>query len=195
MRVVHIRVDPVQLDLYRIEATYRRKLMELKEKHRLARVPGLAVPLWKTLKGRGTSGERALVFAREYYRKRGYKVWTSGSGKRADSFMLLSFPGLRRRCHPGFMRMLEMFDPEAVFELIHAAEDEKRGLPGNLGGGDPDLFVFKENGGQKRFFVEAKHKDKLSPKQKACFKLIEKLLGCDVVIGQIMEKKRPRCSG
>jgi hypothetical protein len=31
MRIEYIRVDPVQLDLYRIEATYRQKLMELKK--------------------------------------------------------------------------------------------------------------------------------------------------------------------
>ena len=87
--------------------------------------------------------------------------------------------------------MMERFDPESVLQLTQAAEDAKKTLPGNLGGGDPDLFVFKEDG-MHQFFVEAKHKDKVSKKQKECFRLIEKHLGCEVVIAQITEMKGPR---
>lgn len=133
---------------------------------------------WPLRRGRGKYGEFPLIVVREHFRTLGYTVWASepelpdGSG-----FILVSYPGKRRNCDPAFLRMAEMFGEETVEELNERADRLKQERTKSAGGGDPDLFVFRDS---ERFFVEVKWNDDLTLKQHLTFPLIEKM--CDVEI-------------
>jgi hypothetical protein len=85
--------------------------------------------------------------------------------------------------------MAKVFGLDPLNKFNTRAETAKRQLDMNRGGGDPDLFVYKGNGRRVRLFVEVKHKDKLSTKQKLVFRLIRKYLGCPVKIVRTYSRK------
>ena len=133
---------------------------------------------WPLLRGRGRHGEFPLVVARSYFRQRGYTVWASEPELPDDTgFILVSYPGKRRRHHPAYVRMQNVFGEARLHDLNAATDDIKRARTGGRGGGDPDLFVFR---GNMQFFVEVKWWDQITMKQAATFPLIEKL--CDVEV-------------
>jgi len=180
--IEEISFSGIQNDLYRAKARYEHDLSRIKEKYGLRKLPAGVYPLWKPLRGRGRLGEFALVVAREHYRKRGYSVWASGSDKEVkDRFILVSFPGLRKQLplHPAYARMVRIFGSEKIEELNRTVDKEKRKKKGhrNLGGGDPDLFVFKKGNPRKGFFVEVKYKDQPTQNQLMCFPRIDEKLG------------------
>jgi hypothetical protein len=81
--------------------------------------------------------------------------------------------------------MKDMFGGNLVEKVVKIAITEKKEKYGlTPGGGDPDLFVFKHDGQQERFFVEVKMKDKLIDNQKISFPIIEKHL-CEVKIHRV----------
>lgn len=95
---------------------------------------------------------------------------------------------LRLRAH---LRILETFGRKRV-EALNAAAQKKLG---RNGGGDPDLFVFRENGSEKPFFVELKlqnasHHDRLNDRQRHCFDLIERYLGVEVHVRPVRPRSR-----
>jgi hypothetical protein len=130
---------------------------------------------WPLHQGRGKWGEFPLVVVREHYRRLGYTVLASEPRlPDGQGFVLLSFPGYRKRRHPAYTQMASFLGTElaALDDLNRMADKAKIAATGNRGGGDPDLFVYKPNGSE-RFFVEAKYKDKLTSKQLVTFPIIE----------------------
>jgi hypothetical protein len=175
---LRIPFDPLQEYLYRRQVKQRRRL------------PGCIYPIWHLLRGKSRHGEFPLVFVREYFLTRGYKVLFSDSGgETSENFICASYPVLRRAkpLHPAYRRMARIFGLERLNEFNNIAEKAKRRRKNgsNRGGGDPDLFVYKGNGRRIRFFVEAKHKDKLLTNQKVVFRLIKKHLRCPVKVFRI----------
>jgi hypothetical protein len=138
---------------------------------------------WPLYAGRGRFGEFPLVVVREYYRQRGLTVWASEPELPHDGgFILVSYPGKRRRGHSAYARMEALFGVDKLRELNEATDRAKRTETKGVGGGDPDLFVF---GGRERFFVEVKWNDDITEKQNATFPLIEAVLGVEVKVVRI----------
>jgi hypothetical protein len=148
--------------------------------------------LWPHLVGRGKYGEFPMVVVGEHYRAQGYTVWfcEPALDRYEDSdfvgFMLLSYPGRRRAANPAYVRMQEKFGKATVEKLNVEADRAKLKRWGRRGGGDPDLFVFKE---RERFFVEVKWKDRIREKQCITFPLIERHCGVKVKIVRIVERQ------
>jgi hypothetical protein len=182
---MRIAFDPLQKDLYDLQVKFKRQN------------PGCKYLLFHSLKGKGRHGEFPLMVVREHFRNLGYKVLFSSSVRDTpESFICASYPGLRGEepLHPAYMRMVRMFGFERLKEFNKKADKaktkHKRGS--NRGGGDPDMFVYKGNGRYIRFFVEAKHKDKLLTNQKVVFRLIRKHLGCPVRVVRIYSRPTTR---
>jgi len=131
-------------------------------------------------------GEFALMVARHHFRKLGYTVWVSEPRfPHGEGYVLTSYPGYRERQAAAYKRMTAIFDRNAVEELNRRADEVKRQLKGNRGGGDPDLFVFNGDGHSERMFVEVKlrasdYEDSPSRTQREIFSLIESRLNIKV---------------
>ena len=139
-------------------------------------------------RGREQTGEFPLVVVREQYRRKGYTVLASEPNlPDGQGFILVSFPGYRKRRHPAYTQMARLLgtDIEALDAFNLIADKAKIAATGNRGGGDPDLFVYKPDG-VERFFVEVKHKDKLNKKQRVTFPIIRKQ-GWEVRIVRIVD--------
>jgi VRR-NUC domain len=145
---------------------------------------------WPLKQGRGRWGEFPLVVVREHYRKLGYTVIAS-EPRLPDGlgFILLSYPGYRKRRHRAYTQMAHLLGTElAVLDgLNRKADKAKIATTGNNAGGDPDLFVYKPNGSE-RFFVEVKWKDQLTSKQSETFPIIRKH-GWEVKVARIVEAR------
>jgi hypothetical protein len=98
-------------------------------------------------------------------------------------YLLTHYAGKREAGHAAFKRMSEFFPRRRIDELNRRCDRLKTKQSGNRGGGDPDLFVIGPRG--QRFFVEVKHRDELTPKQKATFRAIHEVLRCDVRVARI----------
>jgi len=128
------------------------------------------------------------VVVREDYRRLGYTVLASEPRlPNGEGFILLSYPGYRKRRDPAYTQMAKLLGTEllALDDLNQIADKAKIEATGNRGGGDPDLFVYKPDGSE-RFFVEAKYKDKLNSKQLVTFPIIEEH-GWEVKVVRIVE--------
>lgn len=191
-----VRFPAIQEDLYLAKVCYARELERIRAKCSLTDLPDCIYPVYDSLKGRGKLGEFPLMVVREHYRKQGYTVWISDSNTELeDRFILVSYPRLRKLkpLHPGYQRMVRVFGQGKIEELNRAVDEAKRGgkSNSNLGGGDPDLFVFKgPNAEVERFLVEVKHKDQPTRNQRICFPIIDKLL-CDVKLVRIVAEETP----
>jgi len=140
---------------------------------------------WPIGRGRSRHGEFPLVVAREHFRSLGYTVLASEPNLPNDEgFILLAYPGKRRAGDPAYRRMESIFGARKLGNLNVIADQVKRWTTGNPGGGDPDLFVYRKGPSAKRFFVEVKHHDQLTTKQRATFPLIEKL--CPVIVARLV---------
>jgi hypothetical protein len=191
-----LRFPAIQEELYRAEVRHSRELDRIKERYRLTVLPKCIYPLWHSLKGRGKLGEFPLMVVRKHYTDKGYTVWASDSNEDPkDVFILVSFPGLRKLTppHPAYERMVKIFGQKKIEELNKITDEAKAQGKDmrNLGGGDPDLFVFKgANAEVERFFVEVKHKDKPTQNQEICFPLIEGSLHCEVKLIRIVADEK-----
>jgi hypothetical protein len=140
-------------------------------------------PRWPRSIGRSKYGEFPVVVTREHFRNLGYSVWASEPElPDNDGFILVSYPGKRRSGHPAYSRMESFFGADVLRKLNARADAAKRRLTGNAGGGDPDLFVFRES---KHFFVEVKWKDRITRKQRVTFPLIERFCHSEVKVVRI----------
>jgi len=196
-----VRFPAIQEELYRAKVRYERELDRIRVKHRVRELPTCIYPAWESLKGRGKLGEFPLMVVRERYRNNGYTVWVSDSNEqpraRSLRFILVSYPGLRKKKHPAYERMVRAFGRKEIEKLNQIVNEAKRKgkATRNLGGGDPDLFVFKKADPKKeRFFVEVKHKDKPTLNQRICFPLIAKLL-CEVKLVRIVAEPQRKTKG
>lgn len=138
---------------------------------------------WPLAAGRGRFGEFPLVVVRKHYRQLGYTVWASEPElPNDDGFILVSYPGKRRRGHAAYARMETLFGVAKLRKLNEATDRAKQAKSKGLGGGDPDLFVFR---GEEKFFVEVKWNDEITEKQNATFPVIEKMLGVEIKVARI----------
>lgn len=145
--------------------------------------PNCIYPRWPISFGRSKHGEFPIVVARQYFTDLGYTVWVSEPELPDNTgYILTSFSGKRRNQHPAYMRMTTFFDVETLTQLNTAADIEKRLQTGNIAGGDPDLFVFRDD---EHFFVEVKWKDQITMKQSVVFPIIEKLCQTEIRIARI----------
>ena len=143
---------------------------------------------WPLKEGRGKWGEFPLVVVRDHYRRLGYTVLASEPRlPDGQGFILLSFPGYRKRWHPTYTQMANLLGVElaTLDALNHLTDKAKIAATGNRGGGDPDLFIYKPDGSE-RFFVEVKWKDQLTNKQLVTFPMIRKR-GWDIKVARIVE--------
>ncbi len=139
---------------------------------------------WPLRQGRGKYGEFPVVVLRKHYIDQGYKVLASEPRlPHGEGFIVVSYPGKRRRRDPAYLRMAELFGLEALDSLNALCDKAKLEASESLGGGDPDLFVYKPQTSE-RFFVEVKHKDFITPKQRAVFPLLHEQL-CEVKIMRV----------
>lgn len=148
-REIPVPYDPIQYDLYR------------------AGDPTCAFHSvrWPLSAGRGRHGEFPLVVVREHFRKLGYSVLASEPRLPVDEgFILVSYPGKRRKRDPAYLRMEAIFGERELAELNELADAAKLKKTGNTAGGDPDLFAFRPEIPKDRFFVEVKHRDQIIEK-------------------------------
>jgi hypothetical protein len=135
------------------------------------------------------------MVARRHYLQFGFKVWVPEPRfPKNQGYILTSFPGYRGKKHPAYLRMAKLFGLDVTEGLNQIAEKAKTEQLGkrNRGGGDPDLFVFKGDGQEERFFVEVKYedparkyKDSLKPNQHLVFPLIEAILKTGVKLARV----------
>ncbi len=174
-REIPVPYDPIQHDLYR------------------ASDPTCCFHAvrWPLKAGRGKFGEFPLVVAREHFRKLGYTVLASEPRLPGeDGFILVSYPGKRRVGDPAYRRMEAIFGDRRLAELNEHADVAKRKRTGNRGGGDPDLFAFRPETPADRFFVEVKHHDQITEKQRVTFPLIEQL--CPIMVATLFPTAQAR---
>ena len=139
---------------------------------------------WQHSIGRSKHGEFPVVVAAEHFKQLGYTAWAAEPELPDDSgYILISYPGKRRRLHPAYERMRSVFGAATVEKLNEVADAQKRMVTGSAGGGDPDLFVFR---GPSRFFVEVKWRDQVTRKQEVAFPLIEQFCKVPVKIARIV---------
>lgn len=142
---------------------------------------------WPFHEGRGRFGEFPLIVVREHYRRLGYVVLASEPRlPKAEGFILLAYPGKRRAGDPAYRRMERIFGKERLAKLNTRADQAKYKHTGSRGGGDPDLFAFRKDDPDDRFFVEVKHRDQVTAKQEVTFPLIREL--CPVVVARLVER-------
>jgi len=168
-REIAVPYEPIQYDLYRAgdPACYFHAVR------------------WPLNRGRGKFGEFPLVVVREHFRKLGYTVLASEPRlPRREGFILVSYPGKRRAGDPAYRRMKALFGARILAELNEEADIAKEKRTGNRGGGDPDLFAFRPRTSADRFFVEVKHHDQITEKQRVAFHFIEQL--CPVIVARLV---------
>ncbi len=168
-REIAVPYEPIQYDLYRADD----------------RTCCFHAVRWPLNAGRGKFGEFPLVVVREHFRKLGYTVLASEPRlPRKEGFILVSYPGKRRAGDPAYRRMEAIFGARVLAELNEEADIAKRERTGNRGGGDPDLFAFRPGAPADRFFVEVKHHDQITEKQRVTFPLIEQL--CPIIVARLV---------
>jgi hypothetical protein len=140
---------------------------------------------WPFQAGRGRFGEFPLIVVREHFRRQGYTVLASEPRlPNEEGFVLVAYPGKRRAGDPAYRRMEAIFGSALLADLNARCDIAKRRWTGNTAGGDPDLFVFRPHDPGDRFFVEVKHRDRITKKQDVTFPLIEQL--CPIVVTRIV---------
>jgi hypothetical protein len=143
---------------------------------------------WPLPRGRGRHGEFPLVVVREHFRTQGYVVLASEPNlPNDDGFIVVSYRGKRQAGDPAYRRMEAIFGAEVLADLNARADIAKLRATRGSGGGDPDLFAFRSNHPEDRFFVEVKHQDQLTSKQLVTFTLIEEL--CPIVVARLVKRK------
>ena len=149
--------------------------------------------------GRQRSGLFAEIAVLAALKENGCTVLIS-EPRAADGFNLAQYPGYRERGHKSYTRMFEYFDRGQLEKFSKVADrrkresdqkeinEEKKKNPETKkrptrGGGDPDLFVIRNDG--TWFFVEVKDKgDQVRTKQGVVFPLIRSILECEVWLAQ-----------
>lgn len=139
---------------------------------------------WPLREGKSRFGEFPLVVVREHFRQLGYVVLASEPRLKAAGFILLSYSGKQLKGDRAYRRMERIFGKQRLAELNARADLAKRRATRSRGGGDPDLFIFRKSDPSDCVFVEVKHRDQLTPKQKAAFPFIREL--CPVAVARLV---------
>lgn len=143
--------------------------------------------------GRQRDGRFPEIAVRSSLRALGFSVLISEPRlPHGQGFVLAHYARMRERNHDAYKLMCTHFAPEQIEEFNQQADEAKIRATGNRGGGDPDLFVFRDSG--ERFFVEVKEKDGLHRNQLVTFPLIESILGCVVRVARLEPRAGARPS-
>ena len=146
-----------------IVVTYPRKQKDLYKQDD----PACIYEQWPSRVGIHKAGRNfPAMVAKKYFKDRGYEV--------LKQYYLVRCPKLRET-NEGFRAICHMFGMEAMLNVLREAS--------HLKGGDPDLFVYKEDLSEK-FFVEVKEDDKLTENQLKLFPIIVKHL-CPVYVVRV----------
>ena len=179
---IEIAYDPVEYEFYRADDDSVRRRSAFYD----VRWPD------HLRRGRGRSGEFPIVVAREHYRLLGYKVLASEPLlPNQEGFILVAYPRKRRAGDAAYRRMEAMFGPAILAALNLRADTAKRRATRSAGGGDPDLFVYRDGDPSDRFFVEVKHRYQITTKQEVTFPLIEEML-CPVRVARLVAARMPK---
>ncbi len=92
----------------------------------------------------------------------------------------------KREKMAGFSKICHIFGEARARLLIAEADEAFRSIGKKIASGDPDLFVYNENTGD-RFFVEVKDDDQITDNQKILFPLVQQFL-CSVFIARVIEE-------
>ena len=131
--------------------------------------PDCNIPMWPYKIGiHQEDGNFAAMVVRKHFEDQGYLV--------LQNYLLVRCPR-KRETDDGFHFLINLFGKENIDKVIEKANKLK------LRGGDPDLFVYKEDHSEF-FFAEAKDTDKLRNNQSALFPIIERYL-CPVKVARI----------
>ena len=122
-------------------------------------------------------GNFVEMVAKRFFEDKDYSV---------ESYYYLVRNRNKRERMPGFKKICEIFGERQVRRFIEKAENAFRSAGKRIAAGDPDLFVYNDNAGDK-FFVEVKEKDHIAYNQKILFPLIQKYL-CPVYIARVRAK-------
>jgi hypothetical protein len=118
-----------------------------------------------------TGGNFPAMVVRKHYEDLGYSV--------VDRYFLIRC-SRKRENNDGFKKLCKIFGEEKVNKTLADAKSKK------LKGGDPDLFVYKEDFSES-FFVEVKENDELIQNQLILIPIIEKHL-CPVYVARVRPK-------
>jgi hypothetical protein len=132
---------------------------------------------WKIPKGiHKAGGNFPVMVAKKYFQDRKYCV--------EDNFYLVR-NRKKRESMEGFKRLCRIFGEQRIRRAIEKTDRIFSSRGKRVAGGDPDLFVFKN---EKRFgpcfFVEVKENDQITENQKALFPILETYL-CPVLIARV----------
>jgi hypothetical protein len=130
--------------------------------------PACIYPLWPSKVGIHKKGRNfPAMVARKYFENKGYKV--------LNQYYLMRCHR-KRETNEGFKFLCGIFGEDKLRHVISNARP--------LIGGDPDLFVYKEDCSDC-FFVEVKENDKITRNQSILIPIIERYL-CPVKIVRVV---------
>ena len=122
-------------------------------------------------------GNFVEMVAKKFFKDDGYNV---------ESYYYLVRNRKKRERMPGFKIICQTFGEKQVRLLIEEADKAFRSLGKRIASGDPDLFIYRNNG-KENFFVEVKENDQITDNQKLLFPIIQKYL-CPVYIARVSAK-------
>ena len=121
-------------------------------------------------------GNFPVMVAKKYFQDNNYCV--------EDNFLLVRNRN-KREGNEGFRRLCNILGEERIRKVINIANKSFSSKGKRIAGGDPDLFVFRnEKHFWSCFFVEVKEDDQITENQKALFPIIETYL-CPVFIARV----------
>lgn len=117
-----------------------------------------------------------VMVAKKYFQDNKYCI--------EDNFLLVR-NRKKRESNEGFKRLRKIFGKDRVRKVIEEADRIFSFRGKRVAGGDPDLFVFKnEKHFKSCFFVEVKENDQITENQKVLFPILETNL-CPVFIARV----------
>lgn len=111
----------------------------------------------------------------------------TGGWKGFDHLVLM--PHVEPTLHLAKRRLIERVVPAIPLRKFRAAR--LKTVDGERGGGEPDLFLYKDSG--EFMFVETKRDDPIKTSQLVCLAQLHHFLGCPVEIVRLqLDAKKPR---
>ena len=125
-------------------------------------------------------GNFPVMVAKKYFQDSEYSV--------EDDFLLVR-NRRKRESNEGFKRLCRIFGEERINRVIAEADEVFSFRGKGKSGGDPDLFVFKdEKHSWSCLFVEVKEDDQITENQKILFPILETYL-CPVFIARVRRRE------
>ncbi len=131
---------------------------------------------WRRIGIHRTGGNFPVMVVKKYFQDHEYCV---------EDDLLLVRNRRKRKSNQGFKRLRRIFGEERINNVIEKADRVFSSKGKRKSGGDPDLFLFKdETNPWPCFFIEVKENDQITENQKTLFPIIETYL-CPVFIARV----------